>query len=223
MYNNSGPSPTEPTDAYTYQTPPPPPPTRTPAPYYTPSPSPTAAGCTAAVPYVQNGAYLPGYGGTSATLQCNLGNTPSAYGQVISCSGNVWQGQIGSCTAAVAPGGGTGFAVAPGGRSQPHGRFVAVNTALHWDEARAYCERTFPGGTLASIHSKEEQKDADDACREMPLSTDWGDSNQGHPHACWIGMYEDHARNGFVWADDSPGPSPSLPSLCVCVCVCVCV
>eukprot|EP01044_Picomonas_judraskeda_P022985 COSAG03_NODE_5899_length_1153_cov_1.105313_1_plen_148_part_10 len=141
------------------------------------------------MPYVLNGAYLLGYGGTTATLQCNVGGAPSAYGRSISCVGNVWQGQIGSCTAAVAPpppynSGGTVSAVAPGGRSQPHGRFVAVNTALHWDEARAYCERTFPGGTLVSIHRKEEQKDADDACREMPLSTDWGHSTSDRPGQC---------------------------------------
>lgn len=190
----------------TYQAPPPPPTYRPPPPppVFYPPPPPPPLGCTAQPPRPNNGYYTVQPGGTTATLQCNSGYRPSGV-TTIYCTNNFWNG-AGTCTASqpVQSGnGGTGVVV-PGARSGQHGRFVAVNTALHWDQAKEYCERTFPGGTLASIHSKEEQKDADDACREMPLSTDWDDSNQGHPHACWIGMYEDHAQGGFVWADESP-------------------
>ena len=83
----------------------------------------------------------------------------------------------------------------------PHGRFVAINSPMHWDDAKTYCEDHFAG--LASIHTKEEQKQADEACLEMPLSRTWADEN-GTPHACWIGMFEDHTVGAFKWSDSSP-------------------
>jgi hypothetical protein len=226
VYSNTGDPAEQGADTYQAVAPPPPPPYYTPPPppsYYPPPPPPPSyyppppPTCTAPVPMVANGHYAAF--GTTAVLQCNPGSSMGAYGGQITCLNNVWSGGPGTCTPATGATnpygrpppppytGGTTVpgaqALAPGARSAPHGRFVAINTPMHWEDARTYCEQTFPGGTLASIHSKEEQLDADNACREMPLSTDWADSNMGHPHACWIGMYEDHAQRGFVWSDRS--------------------
>ena len=61
-------------------------------------PPPPAAGCTAPVPLVQGGMYTIQFGGTSATLRCNYGFTPSAFA-TISCTNNFWS-QSGTCAQA---------------------------------------------------------------------------------------------------------------------------
>jgi hypothetical protein len=48
---------------------------------------------------IQGGAYTIQFGGASATLTCNYGYTPSAYGTSITCTNNFWS-QAGTCTAA---------------------------------------------------------------------------------------------------------------------------
>eukprot|EP01050_Picozoa_sp_SAG11_P025730 SAG11_NODE_5907_length_1437_cov_1.091928_1_plen_147_part_10 len=50
-----------------------------------------------------------------------------------------------------------GFTVSPG-------RFVVGPSAVSFTEAKTYCEHTYPGGGLASIHSYAEQRQAASAC-----------------------------------------------------------
>ena len=73
---------------------PPPPPTNPFGP-----PPPAGGACTAQVPIVVGGMYTAQFGGASATLQCNYGFTPSAYGVQITCTNNFWS-QAGTCAQA---------------------------------------------------------------------------------------------------------------------------
>ena len=75
--------------------PPPPPPTNP----FGPPPPPAGGACSAPVPVIQGGAYTIQFGGASATLTCNYGYAPSAYGTSITCTNNFWS-QAGTCTAA---------------------------------------------------------------------------------------------------------------------------
>ena len=60
-----------------------------------------------------------------------------------------------------------------------------------------------------SIHNKNEQKDAVDACKGMELSKVWDssdtgfDANSKHPVGCWIGLADTTAETAFSWSDGS--------------------
>ena len=58
---------------------------------------------------------------------------------------------------------------------------------------------------VCSIHNKNEQKDAVDACKGMELSKVWDssdtgfDANSKHPVGCWIGLADTTAETAFSW------------------------
>ncbi len=62
---------------------------------------------------------------------------------------------------------------------------------------------------VCSIHNKNEQKDAVDACSGMELSKVWDssdtgfDANSKHPVGCWIGLADTTAETAFSWSDGS--------------------
>ena len=130
----------------------------------------TGDGCTSAPPSVRGGLYNFRYQGSSATLQCSAGYTPSSFGVTIHCSNNVWQPE-GTCTSSLAPSppyNPNARPPPPAGPMPPQtrGRFMAIQQAVHYDQAAALCQSHGAVG-LASIHSSQEQTDA---VRPRPIS-----------------------------------------------------
>ena len=67
---------------------------------------------------------------------------------------------------------------------------------MNRDEAAAYCNEHYAG--LASIHSRHEQRNAQDACTHF--------TNEDSINACWIGLTDDKeggAEGSFRWDDGS--------------------
>ena len=99
-------------------------------------------------------------------------------------------------------------------------RFVTGPTPVSWPEAKAYCEKTYPNGGMASIHSYAEQRSAASACQDGNIGTGWGDLTRAN--GCWIGLndvdaqsnYQQYGGNdnynqngremGFKWTDGTP-------------------
>lgn len=114
--------------------------------------------------------------------------------------------------AAWAPGRFT-FVVSPG-------RFVAGPSAISWTEAKTYCETTYPGGGLASVHSFNEQRQAASACAHSNIGEGWGSASDARALGCWIGLNDAGAagKNNFQWTDRSPVDflafAPAEPNEC---------
>ena len=88
------------------------------------------------------------------------------------------------------------------------GRFVALTKPMSWDDANSYCTSNYAG--LASIHSRQDQRDAIGACRTTELSMQWDGSDTGttsddkRPVGCWIGLADTTSESAFTWADGTP-------------------
>lgn len=78
-------------------------------------------------------------------------------------------------------------------RQETCSNFVGVSQAMDWDDARAYCQATYPGGDLASIHDRDAQRDANTACQQSTNSLQ-----------CWIGLNDVATEGSFAWSDGSP-------------------
>jgi len=90
-------------------------------------------------------------------------------------------------------GGGRGSS---GGPPPDTGRFVAVDQPMSIADAVVHCRQNY--GSLASIHSWNEQQAAMSACLSvMPPDADVG-------YGCWIGFEDSATEGGFVWRDGSP-------------------
>ena len=71
--------------------------------------------------------------------------------------------------------------------------YVGVADEMSWDDARAYCQTTYPGGDLASIFDEQGQANAQAAC--MSVAEDG---------SCWIGLTDAALEGTFSWADGTP-------------------
>ena len=82
----------------------------------------------------------------------------------------------------------------------PVGRFVAVPVGHTWDNSEAVCtQRGYMG--LASVHTREEESQAEQACNMITSSKAPGN---GLPSACWIGLNQAGIVGTFTWTDSSP-------------------
>jgi putative hemolysin len=85
-------------------------------------------------------------------------------------------------------------------------RYTASSQPMSISQATTYCRQQ--GGSLASIHSYEEQQQAVEVCMAMrtgtgaDLSTASGDASNGG-YGCWIGFQDIGDKGGFVWSDGS--------------------
>jgi hypothetical protein len=82
----------------------------------------------------------------------------------------------------------------------PVGRFVAVPVGHTWDNSEATCTtRGYQG--LASIHTREEETQAEQACNQIVSSKA---PTNGLPSACWIGLNQATTVGTFTWTDNAP-------------------
>ena len=90
----------------------------------------------------------------------------------------------------------------PGSPTQ--GRFVAIDQPMSISASIAYCRQNY--AALASIHTWEEQQQANAACGAMVADSSGRTvseqaSNGGY--GCWIGFEDSAQQGGFLWEDGS--------------------
>lgn len=98
------------------------------------------------------------------------------------------------------------------------GNYVAIHQHQSWDGAKAYCERVYPGGGLASIHTRAQNAEAWGACHDL-LGDVWDSDvaaqrNAAHAKGttssgiggrracgCWIGLNDRQEQDNKVFSD----------------------
>jgi hypothetical protein len=83
------------------------------------------------------------------------------------------------------------------GFGQDTGRFTVAPQPMSASAAAQYCRQQ--GGSLASIHSYEEQLQANSACSAVTADA----TATGGGYGCWIGFEDSAAQGGFIWTDGS--------------------
>jgi|EP01046_Picozoa_sp_COSAG06_P003293 hypothetical protein len=86
------------------------------------------------------------------------------------------------------------------------GRFVVSQQPMTITDAVSYCRAQ--GGSLASIHSPEEQAQAVSVCSSVRTDATTGATVNGDQathggYGCWIGFEDSASDGGFVWTDGS--------------------
>jgi hypothetical protein len=86
------------------------------------------------------------------------------------------------------------------------GRFSVVQQPMTITDAVSYCRNQ--GGSLASIHSPEEQAMAVSVCSSVRTDANTGATVNGDQathggYGCWIGFEDSASDGGFVWTDGS--------------------
>ena len=86
------------------------------------------------------------------------------------------------------------------------GRFQVYDTPMTITDAVTHCRTQ--GGSLASIHSPEEQEQAVSVCMSMRTDATTGATANGDQathggYGCWIGFEDSASDGGFVWSDGS--------------------
>jgi len=74
-------------------------------------------------------------------------------------------------------------------------RYFMLNRVMMWCEAKVYCE--YWGGTLASIHSAEENSDAELVCNT-------GRDTNKDSDACFTGLWDWMQEGTWSWIDGTP-------------------
>ena len=118
-------------------------------------------------------------------------------------TGGVWNGASGAhppvvCTACDDPN-------APPATAHV-GRFIAIGQTMSINDAIDYCEEHY--SSIASLHTWEEQQQAQSACeayadktQAQTLNHDGSDGNA--KYGCWIGFQDLGSEGGFLWTDGS--------------------
>eukprot|EP01047_Picozoa_sp_COSAG01_P035163 COSAG01_NODE_2677_length_7264_cov_2.780321_7_plen_736_part_00 len=85
------------------------------------------------------------------------------------------------------------------------GRFTVWPRPMSWEDAKKWCKGDPTGkdvtrqpGSLASIHSAQDQVNAAMACMKFAGQVD------GLPSGCWIGLGDSTDEGRFSWTDNSP-------------------
>ena len=86
------------------------------------------------------------------------------------------------------------------------GRFSVSTQPMTITDAVTYCRNQ--GGSLASIHSPEEQDQAVEVCSSVRTDATTGATINGDQathggYGCWIGFEDSASDGGFVWTDGS--------------------
>jgi hypothetical protein len=79
--------------------------------------------------------------------------------------------------------------------------FHVIETAMDWNAALQACKIQFPGGSLASVHTADQQKLAEDACKKAnPCDeTNAEGGTCTTPHGCWIGLNDNFQERRLAW------------------------
>ena len=103
-------------------------------------------------------------------------------------------------------------------RASPSGKYVAIHQHMGWDGAKTYCERNYPEGGLASIHTAPENAEAWTACHDL-LGDAWdsdvaarrnsnnarGTTDRGvggrRACGCWIGLNDKDEQDNRQFSD----------------------
>ena len=141
--------------------------------------------------------------GTACSVTCAGGGghrrTQTGDAMYMCTSGGDWLSPAPiSCTGAPSP--------PPTPGSPTAGRFQVYPQPMTITDAVTHCRTQ--GGSLASIHSPEEQAQAVSVCQSMRTdattgATVAGDQATHGGYGCWIGFEDSASDGGFVWTDGS--------------------
>jgi Cu/Zn superoxide dismutase len=118
----------------------------------------------------------------------------------------IWPSSADRSASSWSPKGDTGGATPL--REATSGQYVAVPSAMSWDDAQMFCREHYDD--LATIRSDADQQAARQACMAVTSTSD----STGIPTGCWIGLFDETRRGatttmhtggqlGFTWSDGS--------------------